>query len=331
MNQPVLRSRREILGGLGATAALALLPMAREQPLAAALTSKAAQAPWVLGLQLYTLEDAPIKDLNGTLKAVAGIGYRTVELPQAYGRSAASLRQALDAVGLTCPALHVLARPSGGSWDIEGDVSPLADDMYTLGATHAIVSAPRYPDALVEALKRPPEGGFNSTNLAELIKLLKADDWKRTADLINEKAEVLARSGMRVGYHNHGFDFAAVEHGKSGFDILLERTDPKLVDFELDVGWATTAGQSLRPLFEQAHGRIRLLHIKDTLKTSRNPLDLASTDVGTGIVDWRELFALIRETRIRHLFVEQEAPWNNTTPMQAIRAAQAYLTQNFGG
>lgn len=289
-----------------------------------------AGTPWALGLQLYTLEDAPARDLAGTLRAVAGIGYHTVELPQAYGKSASALREAIDAAGLSCPAIHVLARASQGSWDIEGDVSQLADDMYTLGATYAIVSAPRYPDALVEALQRPPEGGFNATNLAELIKLLKADDWKRTADLLNEKGQVLARSGIRVGYHNHGFDFAPIEHGKSGFDILLERSDAKLVDFELDVGWATVGGQDIPNLFRRAQGRIRLLHLKDAQKVSSNPLDLASADVGTGIVDWRELFTLIRETRVRHLFVEQEAPWNGTTPMKAVRAAHTYLTQNFG-
>jgi sugar phosphate isomerase/epimerase len=335
MTHPVLRSRRQILAGLGVAAAAAMLPLGREQPHAAAGASmssgpKPASTPWVFGLQLYTLEDAPAKDLNGTLKTVADIGYRTVELPQAYGKSAAALRQAIDAVGLSCPAIHALPRASEGSWDIEGDVSRLADDVYTLGAAYVVVPAPRYSDALVEALKHPPEGGFNTTNLAELIKMLKADDWKRTADLLNEKAAILARSGIRLAYHNHGFDFSPVDHGKSGFDILLERTDPKLVDFELDVGWATVAAQDIRGLFQRAQGRIRLLHLKDAQKPSSNPLDLASADVGQGIVDWRGLFTLIRETKVRHLFVEQEAPWNGTTPMQAVRAGYAYLSQNFG-
>jgi sugar phosphate isomerase/epimerase len=325
-----------VLGTLGVAVAATLLPAVRAQARAEAEaggpSSGAANIgpPWLLGLQLYTLEDAPAKDLNGTLQEVAGIGYRTVQISQTYGHSAQQLRRALNQAGLSCPAIHVLPRRAANSWDLEGDMSRLADDIYTLGATYAVVPAPRYPDALVEALKHPPQGGFNAENLAGLLKLMSADDWKRTADLINEKAEILARSGIRVGYHNHGFDFAPVQNGRSGYDILLERTDPKLVDLELDVGWAVSAGQEVGALFHRANGRVRTVHIKDTARVSSNPMDLASTDVGTGIVNWREVFTLIRETRVRYLFVEQEAPWVNTTPMKAARVAYAYISKQFG-
>lgn len=329
---PHFRSRREILGGLGAVAAAALLPAVRSPALAAAASSgtDTASAPWLLGLQLYTLEDAPAKDLNGTLKQVADIGYRTVQISQTYGRSAEQLRLALKQSGLWCPAIHVLPRPAANSWDLEGDMSRLADDIYTIGASYAVVPAPRYSDALVDALNHPPPGGFNADSLAGLLKFMSADDWKRTADQMNEKAEILARSGIRVGYHNHGFDFVPVANGKSGYDILLERTDPKLVDLELDVGWAVCARQDVKALFQRANGRIRTLHIKDTARVSSNPMDLASTDVGTGIVNWQEVFALVRETRVRYLFVEQEAPWGNNTPMKAARAAYAYISKQFG-
>lgn len=334
MTRPYPLSRREVLGGLGVAAAAALLPAvpsrARADNETAASSKQGVSSPWWLGLQLYTLEDAPAKDLQGTLKEVANIGYRTVQISQTYGRSAAQLRGALNQAGLWCPAIHVLPRPAANSWDLEGDMSRLADDIYTLGASYAVVPAPRYSDALVDALSHPPSGGFTPASLLPLLKLMSADDWKRTADLMNEKAEILARSGIRVGYHNHGFDFVPVAGGKSGYDILLERTDPKLVDLELDVGWAVCAGQDVKTLFERAHGRIRTLHLKDISKATGNPMELASTDVGTGIVNWRELFSLIRATRVRYLFVEQEAPWGNTTPMQAARVAYTYISKQFG-
>lgn len=333
MTQPNL-SRRQLLGAFGAATAAALLPMvrARAEGKAGTTSSDATSidAPWLLGLQLYTLEDAPEKDLIGTLREVASIGYPTVQISQTYGRSAQQLRQALNQTGLSCPAIHVLPRPATHSWDLESDLSRLADDIYTLGATYAVVPAPRYSDALVEALKHPPQGGFNAESLFGLIKLMSADDWKRTADLLNEKAEILARSGIRVGYHNHGFDFVPVANGRSGYDILLERTDPKLVDLELDVGWAVCAGQDVKALFRLANGRVRTLHIKDTARVSSNPMELASTDVGTGIVNWQEVFELIRETRVRYLFVEQEAPWVDTSPMKAARVAYSYISKQFG-
>jgi sugar phosphate isomerase/epimerase len=321
-----------VLGGLGVLVAAAMLPTIRAQADAGGAAANAANAvsPWLLGLQLYTLEDAPAKDLDGTLREVANIGYPTVQISQTYGLSAQQLRRALNRAGLACPAIHVLPRPATNSWDLEGDLSRLADDIYTLGATYAVVPVPRYSDALVDALNHPPPGGFNAEKLFGVLKLMGADDWRRTADLLNEKAQILARSGIRVGYHNHGFDFVPVEKGKSGYDILLERTDPKLVDLELDVGWAVSAGQDVKSLFHRANGRVRTVHLKDTARVSSNPMDLASTDVGTGIVNWQEVFGLIRETRVRYLFVEQEAPWVNTSPMKAARAAYAYISKQFG-
>lgn len=335
MTQPILRSRRELLATLGVVAAAAAIPAGSKRALAAAdatsTDASGAGTPWSLGLQLYTLEDAPAKDLSGTLREVAQIGYRTVQLSQSYGKSALQLRRALNDAGLSCPAMHVLPRPATHCWDLEGDMSRLADDIYTLGASYAVVPAPRYSDALVEALQHPPKGGFNAEKLAAAFdKSMTADDWKRTADLLNEKAQILARSGIRMGYHNHGFDFVPMEKDRTGYDILLERTDPKLVDLELDVGWAVSAGQDINGLFQRAQGRVRLLHLKDTAKVASNSMELASTDVGTGIVDWKQVFALVRETRVRYLFVEQEAPWVDTTPMKSARAAYAYVSTQFG-
>src|SRR5687767_8894171 len=126
MTQPQLRSRRQVLGGFGALASAALLPTVRARAETVA-NAEGISPPWQLGLQLYTLEDAPAKDLIGTLQEVAGIGYRTVQISQTYGQSAQQLRRALDQAGLSCPAIHVLPRPATNSWDLEGDMSRLAD------------------------------------------------------------------------------------------------------------------------------------------------------------------------------------------------------------
>src|SRR5688572_11424400 len=103
MTQPNL-SRRQLFGAFGAAAAVTLLPevRARAEGKAGAAPSDVAgiDAPWLLGLQLYTLEDAPEKDLIGTLREVASIGYPTVQISQTYGRTAQQLRQALNQTGL---------------------------------------------------------------------------------------------------------------------------------------------------------------------------------------------------------------------------------------
>ena len=90
------------------------------------------------------------------------------------------------------------------------------------------------------------------------------------------------------------------------------------------------AGQNIRELFGLLGKRLRLLHLKDTKRKGRHPHDLASTDLGTGIVDWQEVRQLVRNSQIEHSFVEQETPFA-TTPMEAAKVDYRYLTQLFSG
>jgi sugar phosphate isomerase/epimerase len=102
------------------------------------------------------------------------------------------------------------------------------------------------------------------------------------------------------------------------------------VDFELDIGWAVSAGQDLRSLFKLSGERIRLVHLKDTKRPGKHAHDLASTDIGTGIVKWDEVRELVRRSRIEHMFVEQETPFA-TTPMDAAKVGYRFLTRLFSG
>jgi sugar phosphate isomerase/epimerase len=298
---------------------------------AAATSDKAdstAPVRWVPGMELYTLGLKPTDDIAGAFKALAAIGYREVEFSGPYDRTAAELRRALDAAGLTGPAAHALPRPAKGAWDL-GDASKFAADLHTLGASYGVVPIPLLPDRIYEVLQHPP-AGFDMQASSRLFSTLELDDWKRTADFLNEKAIALAKDGFRLAYHNHGMDFASLPGDTNGFRVLVERTDPKLVDFELDIGWAVSAGQELPPLFRQLGDRLKLLHLKDTKRLATSVQDLASTDAGTGIVKWNELVDLVRHSSIQHMFVEQEEPFP-TTPMDAARIDYEFLTKLFAG
>lgn len=284
---------------------------------------------WVPGLQLYTLGLTPKDDLAASFKRVAAIGYREVELPGHYGRFASALRTLLDEARLTCPAVHIAPRPMAGMWDLDSDLSKVAADLKTLGADHAVISIPVMPDRVYNVLQHPP-AGFNEEAAGKLFSSLEADDWKRTADLLNKTGRTLGKAGVRLAYHNHGFDFVPLPGGTDGYRMLVELTDPRLVDFELDVGWAVSARQDLRALFTLAGNRIRLLHLKDTKRLAKGAHDLASTDIGTGIVKWNEVVDLVRHSRIEHMFVEQETPFV-TTPLDAAKVDYQFLTQLFSG
>jgi len=116
---------------------------------AAATSDKAdstAPVRWVPGMELYTLGLKPTDDIAGAFKALAAIGYREVEFSGPYDRTAAELRRALDAAGLTGPAAHALPRPAKGAWDL-GDVSKFAADLHTLGARYGVVPIPLLPSS----------------------------------------------------------------------------------------------------------------------------------------------------------------------------------------
>jgi len=327
VNEGFRPSRRRWLTTMaGAAAAMAI---AHARP-AAANGAPARRSPlkWAPGLQLYTLGFGDDADLGAVFKSLAAIGYREVEFPGNYGRPAAELRRLLDAAGLAAPAAHIAPRASRGSWNFD-ELPQFADDLKALGAKYAVVPIPYMPDRIHEVLQHPP-AGFNEEAASKLFSTLQADDWKRTADFLNEKGAALGRLGVRLAYHNHGMDFAPLPGGTNGYRILVERTDPALIDFELDVGWAVSAKQDAGALFKLLGGRLKLLHLKDVKRPGKGVHDLASCDIGTGIVPWNELVESMRHSRIEHAFVEQETPFP-TTPMDAVKNDYRFLTQLFAG
>ena len=329
MNEKTFHSRRRFLAALTAAACASGFTGAMRSAVAKEAAGGKSPVRWVPGMELYTLGLKPADDIAAAFKALAALGYREVEFSGHYDRSFAELKRALDGAGLAGPALHALPRPMKGAWDLTGDLSKFAADVKTLGVSFVVASIPLLPDRIYDVLKNPPKG-FDVAAASRLFASLEADDWKRTADLLNAKGAVLAKHGLRLDYHNHGMEFLALPGHTNGFRLLVERTDPKLVSFELDVGWAVSAGQELPPLFRLLGERIRLLQLKDTKRPSTSVMELASTDAGTGIVKWNEVVDFVRRGHVEHMFVEQEEPFP-TTPMDAAKIDYEFFTQLFAG
>jgi len=255
-----------------------------------------------VGLQLYTLGDAPYQDLEGTLKAVAAIGYRTVEGVGFMKHSASEFRAALDHAGLLCPSTHVELDP-----DLSGDLGKLAADLHRIGAQYAIVSL--YPEP------------------AQKDSEVTADQWRQVAAQLNVKGAALKREGLKLGVHNHNNDF--VRYGsKTGYDLLLENTDPGLVWFEVDIGWVAAAGMDPIPLLRAHPGRFRLMHVKD-LKRSTVPntdYKMDPADVGSGYLDWKAIIPAGYDAGVRYYYVEQEPPFA-VPRIEAARTDYGYLAR----
>lgn len=275
-----------------------------------------------IGLQLYTLGDAPYRDLEGTLRSVAGIGYRTVESVGYMKRTAADFRAALDRAGLTCPSAHVPLQPdAGGGPTLAADVGRLAADMHRLGVKYVV--APIFP--VPQRLGGPRKGEDGVAFLSRAGSAMTADDWRRVAAQLNEKGAALKREGLKLAYHNHNVEFA--RHGsKTAYDLLLENTEPGVVWFEMDVGWVAAAGADPIRLLRAHRNRFRLMHVKDVEASTvaNNAFRMDPADVGSGTLDWKSILPAGYEVGVRYYYVEQEPPFTGPR-MEAARADYEYL------
>lgn len=261
-----------------------------------------------IGIQLFPLLPELGQDFDGTLKSLADIGFESVELSGFLGREPADWRAALDRAGLKCCGVHIMARALGPGDNLSGDLTRLIDGLHAVGATSVVTPIFYIPERFD---LRPGPGEDLVGVLRRVGAGMTADDWKWNADFLNEKGRVLGEAGITLGYHNHNFEFAPLG-STTGFDILIGNTDPALVTFELDTGWAAAADVDPAALLRQHPGRFGLLHMKD-IKGTTQPnyaLGIESTEAGAGKIDWLTVLDAAHAAGVRGFIVEQEAPFD---------------------
>ena len=241
-----------------------------------------------IGMQLYTVRRELEKDFEGTLTKVAALGYREVEFAGYFGRKPAEVKALLKRLGLDAPAAHV--QLSG----LRGDLGPMLDAAQAIGHKYLLV-------AWLPVEERRT-----------------LDNYRRLADLFNEAGAALRREGLRFAYHNHDFEFAPLE-GRVPYDLLLERTDPRVVKLEMDLYWTVKGGASPVEYFGKHPGRFHLLHVKDMDATPRRFF----ADVGRGRLDFKSIFARAGKAGVRHYFVENDEPAGS--PFDSLRTSIEYL------
>jgi sugar phosphate isomerase/epimerase len=252
-----------------------------------------ADYPPALGVQLYTVRDQLGSSLDATLGTLAEIGYREIEALRAV---MPSLPPLLAKHGLTAPSGHLDA------WLVTGNREAWAK----MGGAPADVTL----DGVIEqaaALK------MKYLVLAYLApdERQKLDDYKRTADQMNQTAQRCKTAGLGFCYHHHSFEFATIE-GARPWDVILERADKSLVGLEVDVFWLATAGVDPVKEIQRLGSRVKLLHLKDRAKDAPVTFDeravppTAFKEVGVGSIDFPAVLRAARTAGAEHFFVEQD-------------------------
>ncbi|QMW02690.1 sugar phosphate isomerase/epimerase family protein [Spirosoma foliorum] len=234
-----------------------------------------------VGLQLYTVRNEMEKDVEGTLKKVAAIGYTEIEIGGYYGKSPKEFKAFLSGMGLSAPSLLTMTSTMKTDWQ-------------------------KTVDQAAEAGQSLIGCAYLAPNERKTI-----DDYKKLNELFNRSAEVCQKAGLQFIYHNHDFEFQPLD-GQVPYDLLLKGTDPKLVKLELDIYWSTKAGQDPVALFKQNPGRFPIVHLKDMEKTAERSF----APVGTGSIDFQRILDARKIAGIKHYYVEQDIC--KVPPLEAI-------------
>jgi sugar phosphate isomerase/epimerase len=256
-----------------------------------------------IGLQLYSVGAELQRDVPGVLKQLKAIGYERVETAGYAGLTAKAFRAQLDTAGLICHSVHVPLgdKPSG----------PIFDEAGVIGAAYAVSSS-------LHAIKKS-NGDYT------------ADDYRAMAEYADGLGRDAQKAGLRYAYHNHNFEFRKLADGRMGYEVLLEHTDPALVSFELDCGWAVVAGADPVALFAKYPKRFRMLHIKDFL-VQKTPITSLAKDVrpdgkelGAGNIGYGPILTAAARAGIFEYYIEQEPPFNHLPAMEAVKVDFDYL------
>ena len=236
----------------------------------------------VAGLQLYTLREQLPKDPRGVIAKVAAAGYNEVEVygfskdKGYWGLTPAEFKKLLDENKLQSPTGHYNMDPLLGEGKFE-DLDAVIEAAKIVG--HQYITVPH-----INAKYR--------SNAAALHSLAKN---------LNLGAERVQKAGLKMAYHNHDFELIPVD-GELLYDVLLKETDPKLVDFEMDLYWVVRAGNDPVEWFKKHPGRFTMVHVKDMDKQNNK----INTEVGKGKIDFKSIFAHAKKAGIKHYIVEQE-------------------------
>jgi len=265
-------TRREFLAAAAAAAATLRSAGAASNPLG---------LPF--GFQAWEIAPDMRKDWDGTLKAMKEYGYSYIDLnqvPPFTERPAADLKASFASHGFTFT--NALWSYQAFSQRFEQTVA----DSQTLGLK-TIVCSPR-------------------------PRLRTTDDWKSMADELNKYGERTKAAGLQLGYHNHEIEFVKTPEGDTPWDLLVQATDPALVQFLLDVGNCAFGGGDPYAYLDKFKARYYGVHVKD-LKPGK-----AAVPVGSGDLDWKRIFTLVKAANIRYIVAEVGAYGASTLQGQPL-------------
>jgi sugar phosphate isomerase/epimerase len=245
----------------------------------------AATVPWAwramaatkipIGIEMYSVREELAKDPQGTVRAIAAMGYKGLEFYAPYFEwtppQAKDMKKLMDDLGIRCFSTH-----NDAAFLNADKIQKAIDQNLTLGSKYVVVASSQ------------PKPGL--------------DGWKEIADSLNVAAGKLEAAGLKAGYHNHQLEFTPVE-GVRPVEVLAKNTKPSVM-LQLDVGTCLEAGSDPVAWIRANPGRIRSLHCKDWSPEKGKGYSVL---FGEGVADWKAIFAAAESSGgAEYYLIEQE-------------------------
>jgi sugar phosphate isomerase/epimerase len=255
------------------------------------------------GLALYTVRENMGEDAKATLQKVADAGYAYVEAAgyadgKFYGMDPQEFKSYLESLGLTPVSTHM------GGVTLENADQQIAD---TKAAGFEYFTIPVPPMGMFTFDPKNRTMGMKGT----------MEDFAEILTTIGKKCEA---AGLKLLYHNHDFEYKDNKDGIKPIVYLLENTDPKYVNFQMDLYWVTRAEADPVAYFEKYPGRFKLWHVKDMDEEGK------FAPVGEGTIDFKRILDEKDTSGMEKYFVEQDMTWDKK-PLEVIKISHKGLKE----
>ncbi|MGF1619494.1 MAG: sugar phosphate isomerase/epimerase family protein [Rhodomicrobiaceae bacterium] len=246
-----------------------------------------------LSIQLYTLRH--YGSLETQLEALAGIGFRRVEITGAHLEDAKETRTKLDEFGISAPTGHV-------------NMAMLRERLdWVAGQAHVIGIEELYMPALPDAERFMP-----------------ADCWRQVGEELGQMASKMKSHGVALGYHNHDWELTLFADGTTPLAHLFAGAEGSPLTFEADLAWIVRGGADALETIRPLQDRLTALHVKDLAPEGTNAEEDGWADIGAGTLDWPHLWSEGRAMGARWMVLEHDNPKN---PIAFAEASRNYLLQ----
>ena len=245
-----------------------------------------------LGLITGVIREEIRNDYKTALTRVADIGYTYVEIGRFLGPSLDEFKAFLKQINL----IPIAGGTSIADMLEEEKLNTIIEDALAMEKKYLVCYWPWL------------DGGDDK----------KLDDFKQASERLNKVGEQCRKQGIRFAFHNHEKEFVPVEGYRWGYEVILENTDPDLVDMQLDLYWIIYGGGDPLYLFDKYPGRYKMFHVKDMDNTEER----LYTCPGYGTIDFGEIFARSKDAGVEYYIVEID---RHPQPMQCIEDSYNYL------